>query len=164
MGIRPILLLLMACAALFGISFAVGGLLKQGEEGVTPTSAKSTSPEIAEEPPLAIGRAAGLPDLRSRPRKPDEPGYAAATVAPSPPSAAPAPAQEATAEPAPSTEPTPAPAAPVEQQAPVTPPPPRSSAPDSPPAGPAPDAAPSQPSPSPDPYASGGSGFYDDGG
>jgi hypothetical protein len=160
MGIRPILLLLMACAALFGISFAVGGLLKQGEEGVTPTSAKSTSPEIAEEPPLAIGRAAGLPDLRSRPRKPDEPGYAAATVAPSPPSAAPAPAQEASAEPAPSTEP----AAPVEQQAPVTPPPPRSSAPDSPPAGPAPDAAPSQPSPSPDPYASGGSGFYDDGG
>ncbi|HEY6778849.1 MAG TPA: hypothetical protein VI122_20270 [Thermoleophilaceae bacterium] len=160
MSIRPILLLLMACAALFGISFAVGGLLKQGEEGVTPTSAKSTSPEIAEEPPLAIGRAAGLPDLRSRPRKPDEPGYAAATVAPSPPSAAPAPAQEASAEPAPSTEP----AAPVEQQAPVTPPPPRSSAPDSPPAGPAPDAAPSQPSPSPDPYASGGSGFYDDGG
>lgn len=166
MGIRPILMLLAACAALFGISFAVGGLLQQDEDRAEPTSARSTPRATIEEPTLALGRAAGLPDLRRKPRKAPEPTYAAAAAAPSPAAAPPTRAPERSVEPGPTVEsaPTPAAPAPVEQQAPAAPTQPQSSAPDNTPTRPAPDAAPSQPSPSPDPYASGGSGFYDDGG
>lgn len=166
MRIRPILVLLAACAGLFGISFAVGELLQRDEAPVKPTSSRSTSPPTTEERTLALGQAPGLPDLRRKPRKPAERTYAAATVAAPPATAAPAPAQEPSVEPAPSAEPTPTPAAPapVQQQAPATPTQPQSSTPDNPRTRPAPDAAPSQPSPSPDPYASGGSQYYDDGG
>jgi outer membrane biosynthesis protein TonB len=168
MGIRPILMLLAACAALFGMSFAFAGSLRQDEDRGEPTSATTSSPAGTGAPTLALGRAPGLPDLRRTPRKPAEPTYAAAPVEPRQAAAAPAPASEPSTEPAPSEEPAPAPTpvapAPVEQQAPVTNTQPRSSAPDSAPSTPAPDAAPSQPSPSPDPYASGGSQFYDDGG
>jgi len=166
MRIRPILVLLAACAGLFGISFAVGELLQRDEASVKPTSSRSTSPPTTEERTLALGQAPGLPDLRRKPRKQAERTYEGATVAAPPAAAAPAPAQEPSVEPAPSAEPTPTPAAPapVQQQAPVTPTQPQSSTPDNPRTRPAPDAAPSQPSPSPDPYASGGSQYYDDGG
>jgi cytoskeletal protein RodZ len=168
MGIRPILVLLAACAGLFGISFAVGELLQRDEAPVKPTSSRSTSPPTTEERTLALGQAPGLPDLRRKPRKPAERTYAASAVAAPPAAAAPPPAHEASVESTPSAEPTPTPTpaapAPVQQQAPATPTQPQSSTPDNPRTRPAPDAAPSQPSPSPDPYASGGSQYYDDGG
>jgi hypothetical protein len=176
MGTRPILALLATCVALFGISFAVGALLQRDEDRTKPTSARSPSPVAIEEPTLALGQVGGLPDLRRKPRKQARTD-AAASVAPSPAAAAQGPASAPSVEPAPSgesapsAEPAPAPAAPapvqqapVQQQAPVTTTQPRSSTPNGAPSSPAPDAAPSQPSPSPDPYASGGSTFYDDGG
>ena len=167
MGIRPILVLTTACAALFGISFAVGGVFKKDDGRAPAPSVRSAFPVTIDESRLALGRAAGLPDLR-RPPRPAEPGDAPAPVAQSQASAAaPAPGPEPSIAPPPSSEPTappPASPTPVEQQTPVTPSPPQSSTPDNTSSRPAPDAAPSQPSPSPDPYASGGSQFYDDGG
>jgi hypothetical protein len=164
MGIRPILVLTTACAALFGISFAVGGVFNDDGEPAEAPSAKSALPVTTDEPTLALGRAAGLPDLRTPPKPPEPTHEAAPVIQPQAATAVAAPAPEPTVAPAPSYEPTPPPAppAPVQEQTPVTPSPPQSSTPDNSSSSPSPDGAPSQPSPSPDPYASGGSRFYDD--
>jgi hypothetical protein len=151
MGIRPILVLTAACGVLFGISFVVGGLIQQDGERAEPSSARSTPPVTSDEPALALGRAADLPELRKRPQPPKR-TRAAAMVAPSPVAAAPVPAPEPSIEPATGVEA--APPTPVQEQAPVTPPPPESSTPPNASPSPGPDAASAQPSPSPDPYAS----------
>jgi hypothetical protein len=166
MTLRATLPVVAACAALFGASFAAGNAILDDEDSPTARPARSSPPAETAPPPdarsrlaLELGRAAGLPGLRTSPRPANRASVEAAPVsAPAAPSADAPPADTTTSAPSPvsETEPvvTPAPPAPP---APPPPTPVESSPPSS--SAPGPDAAPSGPSPAPDPAPSGGAGY-----
>jgi hypothetical protein len=167
MTLRRTLPAVAACAALFGVSFAAGNAFLDDEDSPrarpTPHSPPVESAPPAVRPRLAraLGRAAGLPGLRTPPR----PAKRASTQPrlPAPPPAADSPVDTAPAEPSPvaETQPVVVQAPPQQASPPAPPAPTRSSPPSSSPPGP--DAAPSAPSPAPDPAPSGGAEYEPDG-
>jgi hypothetical protein len=162
MTLRRTLPVAAACAALFGVSFVAGNAILDEEDrpSARPTRhappADSGRPAVRVPLALALGRAAGLPGLRTPPppakkspaqagAPPAQPGAAASPASPTPP--APSPVLE--------TQPVAPPASAPPSSPPATSPPTTSSPPE-------PDAAPSGPSPTPDPAPSGGAAYEAD--
>jgi hypothetical protein len=172
MTLRRTLPVAAACGALFGASFAAGNAILDGEDSpaARPSHqsppAESSSPADRPRLALALGRAAGLPGLRTPPRRATRTPVTNSAATTPPPSGAPAdvaPTEVAPAAPSPAAETQPVTVhTPTQAPSPPTPPPPTESSPPSR-SAPGPDAAPSAPSPSPDPAPNGGAGYEADG-
>ena len=169
MTLRRTLPIAGACAVLFGASFAAGDSLLDDDDSprARPTRqeppADSGQPAVRQQLALALGRAAGLPGLRTPPppaktrraktpsrragARPAQPAAAAPPASPTGPAPGPVPETQPVATPAP-----------TPNSSPPTPPPPARSSPPSA-SAPGPDAAPKLPQPTPDPPPSGGASY-----
>jgi hypothetical protein len=175
MTLRRTLPATAACIALFGAAFVAGNALLDDEDSprARPTRdappADSGQPAVPRQLALALGRAAGLPGLRTSapPARKPPAKKSPAQAGGSPARAGGSPAESAAAAP-PTSGTTPAPnpvveTQPVDTPAPTPPTPPSPTTP-SPPtsSAPRPDAAPRPPQPIADPAPSGGASYEPD--
>jgi hypothetical protein len=168
MTLRRTLLVTAACAALFGVSFVAGNALLDDEDGPRARPARNAPPTDTGQPAvrrqlaLALGRAAGLPGLRTPPRPAKKSPARGGGAPPAQPVAAAPPASGTSPAPSPvlETQPVATPAPPSNSAPPAAPGPTKSSPPTS--AAPRPDAAPREPQPTADPAPSGGASYEPD--
>lgn len=163
MTLRRTLPVTAACAALFGASFVAGNALLDDKDSprARPTRqappADSGQPAVRRQLALALGRAAGLPGLRTPPppvkKSPAKKSPAQGGAAPAQPAAAAPPVRSPVLETQPVATPAPTPNSPP----PAPPGPTKSSPPTS--SAPRPDAPPRAPQPTADPAPSGGASY-----